>query len=56
MIPYLLVAALIGAALGVRNAKRRGGNTADMVQYALGFGIAFTLATLFALLILDNLF
>ncbi|MEL6599092.1 MAG: hypothetical protein AAGK98_01750 [Pseudomonadota bacterium] len=55
MIPYLLVAAVIGGALGARNAKKRGGNTADMVQYAIGFGIAFTLAMLFGLLILDNL-
>ena len=34
---------LLGAVIGAMTAKKRGGATLDMVQYAAGFAIAFAL-------------
>ncbi len=42
----VLVAALAGIALGIFNAKKRGGKGLDMAQYAAGYGIAFAIAGL----------
>ena len=39
-----LILAILGAIYGWITATRRGGNTADKLQYAVGFGIAFGLA------------
>lgn len=37
---------LIGAAIGMFNAKRRKGNFLDMLQYGAGYGFAVGLVTL----------
>lgn len=37
------IAGLFGVALGAYRAKKRGGNLADMAQFAAGHGIAFLL-------------
>ena len=37
------IAGLFGIALGAYRAKKRGGNWADMAQYAAGHAIAFML-------------
>jgi len=39
----VLVSALLGAVLGGLQARRRGGNSKDIAQYAAGYAIAFTL-------------
>lgn len=45
----------LGAIGGALLAKRRGGKSLDMAQYAAGFAIAFGLLGLFATLILDTM-
>jgi hypothetical protein len=40
----LVLAFLIGAVVGARRARQRGGGTADMVQYGLAHGLAFLVA------------
>lgn len=52
----ILASAVIGVALGVVTARRHGGKTADMAQYAAGFGIAFTLLGLFATIVIERQF
>ncbi len=47
----LILAFIAGAALGVVRARRRGGNRADIVQYALAHGVAAALLALAAALI-----
>ena len=42
-----IIGAIIGIALGWVRAKKRGGNTADKLQYAVAHGIAFLLAGFF---------
>lgn len=42
----LLLAFALGAVVGWQRAVRRGGDRLDQLQYAAGFGIAFTLAAL----------
>ena len=49
----ILLAALLGLGLGAWRAARRGGNLADMVQYALGHAIAFGICVMLTLFILD---
>ncbi|MFY2824862.1 hypothetical protein [Ruegeria sp. MALMAid1280] len=44
--------AILGAILGALTARKRNGNTADMAQYAAGYGIAFALVGLVLSLIL----
>jgi Na+-driven multidrug efflux pump len=40
----IVIAGLVlGAATGAITAKRRGGSTADILQYAAGYGLAFTI-------------
>ncbi|MEM6659063.1 MAG: hypothetical protein AAF496_03320 [Pseudomonadota bacterium] len=43
--------ALLGIVLGVSTARRRKGSTADIAQYAAGYGIAFALIGLIASLV-----
>lgn len=42
-----IIGAIIGITLGWVRAKKRGGNTADKMQYAVAHGIAFFLAGYF---------
>ena len=47
---------LLGAVLGAGLAQKRGGKTLDMLQYAAGFGIAFTLLGLFITIFIERMF
>ena len=40
---HILLAALLGAALGALRARRRKGNSADMVQYGAVYALIFAL-------------
>lgn len=51
----VIFAFVLGAYLGYRTAKRRGGNRLDMAQYAAGYAIAFTLVGLFVTFLLERL-
>jgi len=50
-----LVGAVIGAILGWIHATKRGGNTADKLQYAAAFGIALLLVGFFIALFMAKL-
>ncbi|WP_171122247.1 MULTISPECIES: hypothetical protein [unclassified Ruegeria] len=47
--------AILGAILGALTARKRNGSTADIAQYAAGYGIAFALLGLVLSLILVRL-
>ena len=49
-----LVPFFIGAAVGWMRAGRRGGSTADKLQYGVGHGLALMLVTLVITLVLDQ--
>ncbi len=51
----VIVASLIGAALGVSVAWRRGGNRLDMAQYGAIFGIGFAVLGVFLTVALERL-
>lgn len=51
----VIASALIGVFLGWTTAKKRNGNRLDKLQYAAGYGIAFTLLGVFATLLIDRL-
>lgn len=51
----VLAGLVAGALTGGFTARRRGGNSADMAQYAAGFGIAFALVGLVATIVIDRL-
>ncbi|GAB1479711.1 hypothetical protein MASR2M74_22770 [Paracoccaceae bacterium] len=46
---------ILGAAIGGLTAKRRGGKMLDILQYAAGYAIAFTLLGLFATIFIDRM-
>ena len=46
--------ALLGGVIGAQTAKKRGGNKADMAQYATGFGIALGLAGFILTIIIEK--
>jgi hypothetical protein len=46
---------ILGAAIGALTAKRRGGRRLDILQYAAGYAIAFTLLGLFATIFIDRM-
>lgn len=48
--------AILGIAVGLVTAKRRGGNGLDLAQYAAGFGIAFAILGLFVTVLIDRLY
>lgn len=50
----VIVLGLLGVFIGVRTAKKRGGNRKDMAQYAAGYGIAFVLLGMILTVILDR--
>lgn len=49
-----IVAALVGIVLGAFTALRRGGKAMDALQYAAGYGIAFTLLGMLLTIIVDR--
>lgn len=51
----VIAAAIAGMLSGALTARARGGKLADILQYAAGFGIAFTLAGVFATIVLERL-
>ena len=51
----VILGALLGAALGALTAYRRKGTTADILQYAFVFSLVFTLAAVFATLIIHRM-
>lgn len=51
----VIAAILIGAALGWRRATQLGGDRRDRLQYAAGFGFAFSIMGILATVILDRM-
>lgn len=51
-----LVSGLVGVVLGAVTALRRGGRKLDALQYAAGFGIAFTLLGFVVSILIVRLF
>lgn len=43
---FVIAGAVLGIALGVLTARKRGGKPADMAQYGAGYGIAFAIVGL----------
>lgn len=53
--PFALTGLLIGAIWGAWRARKRGGNTADLVQWAVAHGIVLAMLGLFAALAIARL-
>lgn len=51
----VIAAALLGAILGVMNARKRGGNRLDIAQYAAAHALAFTVVGLIATVLIDRM-
>ena len=51
----ILAAAILGIGIGALTARRRGGKPLDMLQYAVGYGIAFTLLGFVLAIIIDRM-
>ena len=51
----VLVLGLIGAFLGWRTARRRGGNRKDIAQHIVGFAMAFLIVGMVLTVILDRI-
>ena len=50
----VIIGAILGAVTGALVAKRRKGNTADILQYGFVYALAFALAGLFLTLIIHR--
>jgi len=50
----ILIATVLGAAVGALQARRRKGKLADMMQYAFVYGVIFALIGLFITIILTR--
>lgn len=50
--PFALAGLLIGAIWGARRARKRGGQRADVIQWAIVHGLILAMAGLFAALII----
>jgi hypothetical protein len=50
----ILAGLVIGVLIGTMTAKRRGGQTLDILQYGAGYGIAFCLVGVFLTIILER--
>ena len=53
---YPLGGLLFGALLGAYRAKSRGGNTADLAQWATVFALIFGVIGLFAMIIITRMY
>ena len=51
----VILLALLGAFIGWRTARKKGGDRLDKLQYAAAFLIAFSIIGLFATLLIHNL-
>ena len=51
---FILLSALAGAVIGGTTAYRREGNRLDIAQYAAGYAMAFTVASMILAVILDR--
>ncbi len=51
----ILAAMMSGALTGTAVARKRGGRGIDQLQYAAGYGIAFTILGVFATIFLDRM-
>ena len=51
---FILISAIVGAVVGGLTARKRNGNRLDIAQYAAGYAIAFTLASMIIAVILDR--
>jgi hypothetical protein len=51
----VLAGLALGAIYGAVTAKKRGGKTADALQYAAGFGIAFGILGVFTTIFLERM-
>ncbi len=52
---FIILGGVLGAGLGALTAYRRKGSTADILQYAFVYGLAFTLGALFVSLIVHRI-
>ena len=52
---FVLIGAILGAALGALNAKRRKGNRADIAQYAFVYGMGCAVIGLFVTIIIHRM-
>ncbi|MEX0309796.1 MAG: apolipoprotein acyltransferase [Tateyamaria sp.] len=50
----VIVAALFGALIGGLTARRRKGNTLDILQYAAGYALAFIIVGMVATVLIDR--
>lgn len=50
----ILAGLVLGVLVGSFTAKNRGGKKLDILQYAAGYGIAFTLVGVFVTIILER--
>lgn len=48
-------AVLLGILLGVHSARKRGGNTADLLQYGAVYGIAFAIVGVIATIVIHRM-
>lgn len=51
----VIISALLGAIVGAFTAKRRKGNTLDILQYAAGYAMAFVVVGMIATVVLHRL-
>lgn len=50
----IIAAVLLGAFLGVRNARKRGGTRVDIAQYAVVYAIAFGIVGMLATVLIHR--
>jgi len=51
----VIAAAVLGALIGGFTARKRGGNTLDIAQYAAGYALAFVVVGLIATVLIDRI-
>ncbi|CUH88608.1 hypothetical protein PH5382_02547 [Phaeobacter sp. CECT 5382] len=51
----VIAAVLLGVLLGAFTARKRGGNTADMVQYGAVYGIGFAIIGIIATIVIHRM-
>lgn len=51
----VILFALIGVALGINAARKRGGNRKDMAQYGAGYGMAMIICGMVLTVLIDRM-